>query len=103
MTTENTEIQTELKEIQSKWKWTKTTTFERENLYNFEKIHSIGSEMTGENAEFSCEYNEIQLKIQIEVKIGEEKEQHLKKKIWQICRKFHNFRGTKFPQLEFKW
>ena len=50
--------------------------------------------MTGENAEFSCEYNEIQLKIQIELKMGEKKEKQprFKDKIGKIARKFHNFR-----------
>ena len=64
-------------------------------MHNFEKIHSIGSEMTGENAKFSCEYNEIQLKIQIELKMGEkkkEKQPHFKDKIGKTARKFHNFR-----------
>ena len=52
-----------------------------------DNIHSIRSEITGENAQFQNEFNEIRLKIQIEVKIGE-KRRHFRDQIW---RKFHNF------------
>ena len=48
-----------------------------------EKIRSTRSERTGENAEFSNEFNEIRLKIEIEPKIRD------KNHIWN--RKFHNF------------
>ena len=61
------------------------TTFERQNFTILvEKIPSIRSEMTGENAEFQSKFNEIRLKIQIRVKMEEKKERHLKDKISQF-------------------
>ena len=67
------------------------TTFESENLQNLkeisqfleEKIQWIGIQMISANAEFNGEFNEIPLKIQIEVKTGDKKEKkrHLKRKI----------------------
>ena len=39
--------------------------------------------MTNRNRQMNCEFNEIRLKIQIEVKMGEE-ERHLKVKICKI-------------------
>ena len=42
-----------------------------------EKIPTIGIQMTGENAEFQCEFEQ---KIQIEVKMREKTNQHLEEK-----------------------
>ena len=50
--------------------------------------------MTGENGKFESEFNEIRLKIRIEVKIGE-KQQHLKGKISQFSKR-------KFTQSDLK-
>ena len=62
----------------------KKTTLERENLQNVhkilqfleQKIYSIKSEMTRENAQFQDEFNEIRLKIRIDVKMGKKKEKN---------------------------
>ena len=58
-----------------------------------EKIHSITIEMTSTNAQFSSEFNEIRLNIEIEAKIGEKgkQEAHLEGKICLNYKKFHNF------------
>ena len=59
-----------------------------------EKIRWIGSEIPGENGEFHIQFNEIWLKIQIEVKIGEiKRKRHLKQKIGKIFTKFQNFQA----------
>ena len=57
--------------------------------------------MTGENVEFQNELNEIQLKIQIDVKIGEKNDISKRKiaKFWEKLTILH----IKFPQIEFKW
>ena len=44
--------------------------------------------MTSANAELNGEFNQIQMKIEIEVKMGEKR--HFKEKISKIYKKFHN-------------
>ena len=56
------------------------TIFKTENLtISQEKIHWIGIQMTGRNAEFNRDFNWIRLKIEIEAKVEEKK--HLEEKI----------------------
>ena len=86
-TGENPEFETVMKEIPLKIEIEEEkekNTFERQNLENSQrfhsfrgKIHSIRSQMIGENGEFQSKSTDIRLRIQIEVKMGEKKT-HLK-------------------------
>ena len=58
-----------------------------------EKVYSTRIQMTPTNAELNAQFNEIQLTIQIEAKISEEKKQKRYSEV-KIClnyTKFHNF------------
>ena len=57
-----------------------------------QKIHSIRVQVTGRNAKFNDELNDIRLKIQIEAKIREKRKQktHLEEKISKNYKKFDN-------------
>ena len=68
-----------------------------------EKIPSVRIQMTGENAKFQNEFNEIRLKIQIEGKVEEKtKKTIIQRENLQNFEKISQFYTTKFPQFEFK-
>ena len=74
-------------------------TFDRENLQNFttleEKIPSIRSQMTGESGKFESEFNEIRLKVQIEVKMRKGKKTLERENFTILQAKIHSIRSER--------